>query len=117
MSKPLAQGLIAWTAIPDSEGGNIKVRPVVILTKTEEIKINGNVKVAAITTDCGRAPFSETVELPFSEPIHPLTKLNKPGEVVCSWVAEVPCARLYSSGGSLPEDVLREVLLKVQRFS
>jgi mRNA-degrading endonuclease toxin of MazEF toxin-antitoxin module len=103
--------------VPDPRGGNPKARPVVVLTATADIDPAGSVQVAAVTTLIGQAPFSETVELPYSATGHPQTKLKKPCEVVCSWVLSVPVAGLTDSGGSVPPDVLVEVLAKVEALS
>ena len=94
MSSPLTQGRIVWVTVPDPQGGNPKRRPAVILSATGEIDPSGEVLVAAITTDLGRARFSETVELPSLPTGHPETKLKKSSEVVCSWVTRVAVADL-----------------------
>jgi mRNA-degrading endonuclease toxin of MazEF toxin-antitoxin module len=114
---PLAQGRIVWATIPDPRGGNEKTRPAVTLTATADIDPAGEVQVAAITTFIGQAPFAETVELPSDPAGHPETKLKKPCEVVCSWVASVPVAKIKDGGGSVPPDVLAEILAKVHRLS
>jgi len=98
-------------------GGNDKARPVVILTATNDVLPGGEVQVAAITTLIGQAPFSETVELPSSPAGHPQTKLKKPCEVVCSWVLSVPVSSLNDTGGSVPQDILAEILAKVERLN
>ena len=115
MPSPLSQGRIVWATIPDPRGGNEKARPVVILTATNDILPGGEVQVAAITTLIGQAPFAETVELPSSPAGHPQTKLKKPCEVVCSWVLSVPVTNLNDTGGSVPPDILVEILVKVER--
>jgi mRNA-degrading endonuclease toxin of MazEF toxin-antitoxin module len=117
MSSPLRQGAIVWVTIPDPRGGNAKARPAVVLTATADIDSAGEVQVAAITTLIGQAPFAETVELPSTTAGHPQTKLKKPCEVVCSWVVSVPTASAADSGGSVPADLLAEVLAKVQRLA
>lgn len=117
MSSPLRQGAIVWVTVPDSHGGNPKSRPAVVLTATADISATGDVQVAAITTLTGQAPFSETVELPSNPSGHPQTKLKKPCEVVCSWVVSVPAAGATDSGGSVPSNLLAEILAKVARLN
>ncbi len=117
MSSPLAQGQIVWVTVRDSHGGNEKKRPAVIVTASKDIDPNGTVHVASITTLLGQARFSETVELPSHPAGHPQTKLKKQSEVVCSWLTEVPVADLENTGGSVPVDVLMEILAKVERLN
>jgi mRNA-degrading endonuclease toxin of MazEF toxin-antitoxin module len=117
MSSPLSQGRIVWATVPDPRGGNEKARPAVILTPTADINSAGDVQVAAITTLVGQAPFSETVELPSDPTGHPVTNLKKPCEVVCSWVVSVPVAKVKDGGGSVPPELLAEILAKVQRLA
>lgn len=107
------QGTIVRVIIPDSLGGNPKSRPAVIVTATDEIDPAGEVQVAAITTDLGRARSSETVELPSLPAGHPQTKLKKPSEVVCSWVVSVPVASLNNTGGVVPPNLLTEVIARI----
>ena len=117
MSSSFQQGQIVWATVPDSHGGNAKARPAVIVTATADIRDASDVQLAAITTLTGQAPFAETVELPSSPAGHPQTKLKKPCEVVCSWVVSVPVANLRDSGGSVPADILAEILAKVERLA
>jgi mRNA-degrading endonuclease toxin of MazEF toxin-antitoxin module len=109
------QGQIVRVTIHDSLGGNVKTRPAVIVTPTAEISPAGAVAVAAITTDLGRAGFSETVLLPWHPNGDPQTRLNKPSEAVCSWIVIVPVADLRDTGGSVPEEQLVEILVKVAK--
>lgn len=117
MSAPFRQGQIVWATVPDPRGGNDKTRPVVIVTADPEITTTGDVQVVAVTTLTGQAPFSETVELPFTPSGHPVTNLKKACEVVCSWVVTVPVAGLRGSGGAVPPDALAEILAKVSRLT
>ena len=95
----------------------MKSRPAVVVTATAEITSAGVVVVAAITSDLGRARSSETVELPWHPDGHPQTRLRKPSEVVCSWVAAVPVADLIDVGGFVPQNLLPELLAKVERLA
>jgi mRNA-degrading endonuclease toxin of MazEF toxin-antitoxin module len=117
MSSPLTQGRIVRATIRDSQGGNEKTRPAVVVTATAEIASAGVVVVAAITSDLGRARSSETVELPWHTDGHPQTRLKKPSEVVCSWIAAVPVTDLSDTGGFVPQDLLPELLAKVERLT
>jgi mRNA-degrading endonuclease toxin of MazEF toxin-antitoxin module len=117
MSSPLAQGRIVRVTIRDSQGGTVKTRPAVVVTSTSEVAAADVVVVAAITTDLGRARSSETVELPWHPDGHPQTRLKKPSEVVCSWIAAIPVTDLHDTGGVVPRDLLSELLEKVGRLN
>jgi mRNA-degrading endonuclease toxin of MazEF toxin-antitoxin module len=117
MPSPHGQGRIVWVTVADTQGENQKTRPAVILTATADINPDGEILVAAITTDIGRTRSSETVELPSDPAGHPTTRLKKPCEVVCSWVASVPAAQVRDTGGSVPSEILAEILAKVQRLA
>lgn len=115
MSAPPAQGRIVRVSLLDPRGGNRKTRPAVVVSETGAVTPGGAVLVAAITTQLGLSPFSETVAVPSNPAGHPQTGLKKPSEVVCSWTEVVPLADLTDTGGFLPPDVLAEVVVKVHR--
>ena len=117
MPASLTQGCIVWATIPDSRGGNAKTRPAVVVTPTAMIDPNREVKIAAITTLLGEAPFSDTVEIPSNPQGHPQTLLKKRSEVVCTWVISVPVANLRMTGGVVPDDSLFEIVKKVKRLT
>src|SRR6478609_3353578 len=114
MPVALRQGRIVWVEIPDPRGQNPKIRPAVILTPTGEIRADGVVQVAAITTSVG-APAGVAVSLPWHRNGHPRTKLRRPSEVVCSWIAEVPAVTLQVTEGLVPIRELNEILSKRPR--
>jgi mRNA interferase MazF len=111
MSPPLRQGRIVWVEIPDPRGQYPKTRPAVVLTPTGEIRDDGLVQVAAITTLVG-APLAVAVSLPWHRNGHPRTKLRRPSEVVCNWIAEVPVTALQVTEGLVPFSQLNEILAK-----
>ena len=114
MPATFAQGSIVWVEIADSHGGNIKGRPAIVVSSEDG---DGFIRVAAITTLIGQAPFAETVELPHDATGHPVTRLKRPSEVVCSWVVRVAINDVKDSGGRVPQDVLNEILAKVERLA
>ena len=117
MPATFSQGSIVWVAVPDSHGGNVKARPAVVISGDDEIAADGHIRVAAITTLLGRAPFSETVELPHEVDGHSVTRLKQPSEVVCSWVIRVAIDAVRDTGGRIPKQELNEILVKVERLA
>jgi len=112
----LVPGRIVWATLTDTQGGNEKRRPAVIVAAPSDIDPLRIAIVAGVTTDMGRARFEETVELPHHAAGHAETKLKKPCEVVCSWVISVPATSLTDSGGCVSSDILASILAKVERF-
>jgi len=114
MTATFSQGSIVWVEIPDSHGGNVKKRPAVMVSG--DVDSNGFIHVAAITSLLAEAPFSETVELPHDPQGHPVTRLKRASEVVCSWVVRVAAKDVSDTGGRVPQDELNEILVKVAQF-
>lgn len=110
---PPEPGRIVWMTVRDARGGNPKRRPGVIVSAPS----GGQVLVAAVTTQVGVARSSETVELPFDPAGHPVTKLVRRSEVVCSWVTPVPVDDLTGTDGVIPADLLFDIRVKVERYN
>ena len=87
------------------------------ITRTADITATGEVLVAAVTSDIGRARSTETIPLPWHPDGHPHTRLRRPSEVVCSWTARVRVAELADTGGFVPDDLLPGVLALVQALN
>ena len=102
MSADLRQGRIVWVELLDPQGRNPKARPAVILTPTPEIREDGQIVVAAITTQFENAPPEISVELPWHADGHPRTKLNRRNAVVCSWLVTIPVSAIRNFGGIVP---------------
>ncbi len=112
----LEQGCIVWVTIPDSQGGNPKERPAVVVSAGQDHQ-DGFVRVAALTTFLGRARFEETVAIRLRPEVRNHTKLSRESEVVCSWVIRVPIESVRPTEGKLPPAELAEVLEKVDRLT
>jgi hypothetical protein len=74
----------------------------VILTATHEIRPDGEVVVAAVTTQLGQAPAEVCVELPWQRGGHPRTKLDRRNEVVCTWLVTIPVNQIQRTAGVVP---------------
>ena len=55
-SATLCYGRIVWADLPDSQGVTHKDRPAVVITPTDQIQPNGDVRVACISTKFDQAP-------------------------------------------------------------
>ena len=99
MSVPLQQGRIVWVEVLDPQGRNPKRRPAVILTPTDEIRADGEIVVAAMSSQIDQSPPEVSVEVPWHRDGHPRTKLNRRNVVVCTWLVTLPVTTI------LPDDV------------
>lgn len=112
MSAPLQQGRIVWVELLDPQGRNPKRRPAVVLTATAEIRVDGDVVVAAVSTQTDQSPPEVSVELPWHHDGHPRTRLNRRNVVVCTWLVTLPVASIQPDdiGGSVPFAQMARVL-------
>ena len=117
MPAPLGPGRIVTVTVRDPQGGNEKRRPAVVVSRTSEIVETGLAVVVAVTSDIGRARSTDAVPLPGHPDGHPLTKLVKPSEVVCSWGEVVRVTDLVDTGGEVPPDRLPDILRKFARLN
>ena len=112
MSSPLQQGRIVWVELLDPQGRNPKRRPAVVLTPTAEIRTDGDVVVAALSSQIDQSPPDVSVPVPWHRDGHPRTKLNRRNVVVCSWLAVLPVAAIAPDdlGGTVPFAEMARVL-------
>ena len=115
MSDILRQGRIVWAELLDPQERNPKVRPAVVLTSTSEIHPDGEIVIAAVTSQTDTVPSELAVELPWHRNGHPRTKLNRRNVVVCSWLVTIPVAEIRSLGGHVPLPELARILSIVMR--
>ena len=106
----VCRGRIIYVELLDPQGRNLKRRPAVVVTATEEIVPEGEVVVVAISTQRVQAPPEAQVDLPWSRPRHPRTGLSEPCSAVCSWLARVKVSEIRDLGGVVPGRPLLEIL-------
>lgn len=112
MSSPLQQGRIVWVESLDPQGRNPKRRPAVILTPNAEIRPDGEVVVAVLSSQIDQSPPEVSVPVPWQPNGHPRTKLNRRNVVVCSWLITLPVAAVQPAdvGGVVPFAEMARVL-------
>ena len=79
-------GSIVLAPVPDGHG-HMKIRPVVILTSTENIQPGRPIDVACVTTHVERPIPPHHIPLPWHRARRPRTGLDKPNVVKCDWLA------------------------------
>lgn len=107
------QGAI-WTASVADRNGFAKVRPVMIVTATDEVVLDEPIVLAAITSQFPDPPPQECVALPWAPGGHPATRLWKRSAVVCTWLVEVRPSALVEYKGYVPLKTLQKILLRLR---
>jgi mRNA-degrading endonuclease toxin of MazEF toxin-antitoxin module len=113
---PIKQGDILWATCTDPQGANEKRRPVVVLTRTEEIVSNAPIVGAAITTSFPRPATHEYVELPWNPTGSVRTGLKRPCAVWCRWIVELDQDSIDEICGHVSGAKLREIVEKVNEI-
>jgi hypothetical protein len=103
--------------VRDQAGANPKDRPAVIVTKTDEISTSTPFAAVAVTGTFSYPLASALVELPSSPSGHATTGLYKRCVAVCDWLLAIQVSDVISTGGVVPEHILRRILLLVARLS
>jgi hypothetical protein len=114
---PLSQGSIVWAEVADPRGQAPKKRPLVILTHSDEILLDGEIVAAAITTTYAHPVPANYVELPWMSPRHPVTGLGRRSAVVCNWLVKLRPGDVVEIKGRLPRRPLLEVIEKVRALN
>lgn len=114
--RQLKQGTIGWAEVPDPQG-DIKQRPVVIVTESDEIVLDEPILAVAVTTTFPNPPTREYVELPWFRLGHPATNLSKRSAAVCNWLVSLRPSDLISVRGYVPTKYLREIIIKVRALN
>ncbi len=112
MAQPI-RGSIVWAKVLDPQGQNLKLRPLVIVTATEEIPTSSEVWAVAVSTQLDDTPTEDCVELPWQRPRHPKTGLNERCAAVCTWLKKIPLSSIEEYAGVVPGKQLLAILAKV----
>ncbi len=112
-----SRGRIVWVEIPDPRGENPKKRPAVILTPDHEITPEGEILLAAVTSQVDSVSGETAVTLPWHREGKTRTGLRSPSVVVCKWLVTIKVADVREYGGTVPGKELREILEKVATLS
>jgi mRNA-degrading endonuclease toxin of MazEF toxin-antitoxin module len=111
----LAQGQIVLVDVPDPQGRNRKIRPVIVVTPSDEIVANELVVAVAITGTLPKKLPADHVLLPYHNDGHPRTGLRRRCAAVCSWLIEFHPEDVKEVKGVTPKKELAEILDKISR--
>jgi len=104
----LRQGDIIEAEVLDPNGANLKPRPIVILTPTEEI--SSTFVGVAISAQPVLKASEMVIEIRSSEYGHPKTGLWKKSHAICEWVVEVTVEEIHKELGYASKRELAAVL-------
>src|SRR5437870_7479777 len=108
----LSFGRIVWAEAADRNGIR-KVRPVVIVTPTDQISDEILIDCVAVTSFLPDPLPDDHVLLPWHAQGHPRTGLNRRSAAVCSWQAHIAVDDIKNVGGVVPGPILLEIMAKV----
>jgi mRNA-degrading endonuclease toxin of MazEF toxin-antitoxin module len=115
-TEQLCQGSIVWGAAPDPKG-NTKIRPLVVITATNEILLDGPVVAVAITTTYPKSVPHTHVELPWAPHRHPTTMLAKRSAAVCDWLVELRPSQVVEIKGYVPTKTMFEIVKRTSEHN
>ena len=113
MALKLEQGHIVAIEVLDPENRNPKVRPVVIVSPTDEIGFDAPFWGVAITGTLPRLLPKEYVPIPYHRAGHPRTGLKKRCAAKCDWFVEIHNDQVVRSIGRVPVAVLSSIIQQV----
>jgi mRNA-degrading endonuclease toxin of MazEF toxin-antitoxin module len=100
----------------DPQGENLKVRPFVIVTATDEIEPGKPFVGIAITGTFQKPPLPDEVQLPARKDSHPQTKLNKEAVAKCSWARAITHDEIVEYKGMVPPMHMEQILKLVDEL-
>ena len=96
--------------------GLVKRRPVLIITPTDEIVLDGTIVALAITTTFPDPPESNQVLLPWHSSGFCPTGLRRRSAVVCDWAVSLRPSQIDFVAGFLPTKYLLDVMNRRQQL-
>ena len=81
------------------------------------VSLEGREIVLAISTIVPDPPPPDHVLLPWQQPRHPVTGLNKRNAAICTWVAEIEDGRILRKLGTVPGRQLHAIATVLNRLA
>ncbi len=111
-SRPLQLGSVLWAELEDLNGYR-KIRPVVVVSPTADIKAGKPVRVVAITTRLPDPLPADHLLLPWDRQGKARSGLRRRCAAVASWQAEIAVSAAQQVVGILPPQTIGELLAKI----
>ncbi len=113
----LQRGQIIQAEVADPQGKNRKVRPLIILTPTEEIREGERFVAVAVSSTFPHPIPEDCVELPYHPAGQVRTRLRKPSVAVCSWHIGLLHTDVIQPIGWVPNQQMLAILEKAKQFA
>jgi hypothetical protein len=110
----LRRGRIVWASVSDPRG-NVKQRPLIILTPTDQIHDAEPLQAMAISTTFPNPPPRDHIPLPWHPQGRVLTKLRRRSAAVLSWIVELDAADIDELQGDVPLKLMLEILARLEK--
>ena len=111
----LRQGAIVWAEV--SHRGTKKKRPLVVITGTEEIVMDGEICAVTITTTYVDPPPDTHIELPWFRERHGMTGLSRRSAAVCNWLVSLRLGDVIEVKGQVPSRILLDIINRVRELN
>ncbi len=102
--------------VPDRTGANHKVRPLLVVTPTADIRVRGRFVGVCITTKEQRDPGDVYLPVPSGPVAASASGLWKPSWVVCNWAFALTLNELRSVRGRVKGEALKNVVAAVAKL-
>jgi mRNA-degrading endonuclease toxin of MazEF toxin-antitoxin module len=112
VSRP-ERGRIIRATVLDPQGRNPKVRPLVIVSRTEDIKSGETFLAVAISGELPKPLPDSYVRLPWHPQRHPRTGLKKDCAAICTWYVTLTEADITEYGGIVPSAQMQAILTRL----
>jgi mRNA-degrading endonuclease toxin of MazEF toxin-antitoxin module len=106
-------GSIVRAKVLDPQGQNEKNRPLVIVSRTEEIRPGEPLYCVAVTSTFSKPLEESAVALPYHPNGHPRTGLKKKCVASCKWLIEIQEANIEKIIGRVPDSEMSLIRQKV----
>jgi len=112
----IQQGSIPWANIR-SPNGQVKKRPIVVLTATDEIVLDEPLVGVAVSTLVSEPLPDGHIEIPWQVNGHPATRLRRRSVAVCNWLIQVTRSELEPTEAYVPSKTLLAIIQAVRRLN
>jgi mRNA-degrading endonuclease toxin of MazEF toxin-antitoxin module len=109
----MQQGSVIIALVPDPAGGNLKERPLVIVSPTASVKAGEPIVAVAISTQISDPLEPTEIELPYHPQGTARTGLTKPSVAKCHWLCTLQQSDVRATKGYVSGSVLQSILASV----
>lgn len=102
--------------VSDPSGGNLKIRPLAVITKNSEISEQGVFVGVVITGEFDNPPLDDEVILQWHPKRRCRTRLFKPSVAKCTWLRQLSLSDIVEVKGHVPPAELDVILEKIGDF-